>query len=88
LLTQSAVTQQIKALESEMDVPLFDRAAGCVSLTPAGAALLPFADRLDALAAEAGEAVALYWPSPQETALDPRGETTPILIVDKSFCRP
>jgi Bacterial regulatory helix-turn-helix protein, lysR family len=29
-LTQSAVTQQIKALESEMDVPLFDRAAGCV----------------------------------------------------------
>ena len=58
LLTQSAVTQQIKALESEMDVPLFDRAAGRVSLTPAGAALLPFADRLAALAAEAREAVA------------------------------
>jgi DNA-binding transcriptional LysR family regulator len=57
-LTQSAVTQQIKALESEMDVPLFDRAAGRVSLTPAGAALLPFADRLAALAAEAREAVA------------------------------
>ena len=30
LLTQSAVTQQIKALESEMDVPLFDRAGGRV----------------------------------------------------------
>lgn len=58
LLTQSAVTQQIKALESEMDLPLFDRAAGRVSLTPAGAALLPFADRLAALAAEAREAVA------------------------------
>jgi DNA-binding transcriptional LysR family regulator len=58
LLTQSAVTQQIKALESEMDVPLFDRAGGRVSLTPAGAALLPFADRLAALAAEAREAVA------------------------------
>src|ERR1700744_205446 len=57
-LTQSAVTEQIKALESEMDVPLFDRAAGRVSLTPAGAALLPFADRLAALAAEAREAVA------------------------------
>lgn len=57
-LTQSAVTQQIKALESEMDVPLFDRAGGRVSLTPAGAALLPFADRLAALAAEAREAVA------------------------------
>jgi LysR family transcriptional regulator, transcriptional activator of the cysJI operon len=58
LLTQSAVTQQIKALESEMDVPLFDRAGGRISLTPAGAALLPFADRLAALAAEAREAVA------------------------------
>jgi DNA-binding transcriptional LysR family regulator len=58
LLTQSAVTQQIKALESEMDVPLFDRAGGRVSLTLAGAALLPFADRLAALAAEAREAVA------------------------------
>jgi DNA-binding transcriptional LysR family regulator len=57
-LTQSAVTQQIKALESEMDVPLFDRAGGRVSLTPAGAALLPFANRLAALAAEAREAVA------------------------------
>ena len=45
LLTQSAVTQQIKALESELDVPLFDRAGGRVSLTPAGIALLPFAGR-------------------------------------------
>jgi DNA-binding transcriptional LysR family regulator len=58
LLTQSAVTQQIKSLESELDVPLFDRAGGRVSLTPAGAALLPFADRLAGLAAEAREAVA------------------------------
>jgi DNA-binding transcriptional LysR family regulator len=58
LLTQSAVTQQIKALESELDVPLFDRAGGRVALTPAGAALLPFADRLAALSAEAREAVA------------------------------
>jgi LysR family transcriptional regulator, transcriptional activator of the cysJI operon len=57
-LTQSAVTQQIKALESEIDVALFDRAGGRVSLTLAGAALLPFADRLAALAAEAREAVA------------------------------
>src|SRR3984885_3324134 len=58
LLTQSAVTQQIKALESELDVPLFDRAGGRVSLTPAGAALLPFAERLAALSEEAREAVA------------------------------
>jgi LysR family transcriptional regulator, transcriptional activator of the cysJI operon len=58
LLTQSAVTQQIKALESELDVPLFDRGGGRVSLTPAGASLLPFAERLAALAEEAREAVA------------------------------
>jgi DNA-binding transcriptional LysR family regulator len=58
LLTQSAVTQQIKALESELDVPLFDRAGGRVSLTPAGVALLPFAERLAALSEEAREAIA------------------------------
>jgi LysR family transcriptional regulator, transcriptional activator of the cysJI operon len=58
LLTQSAVTQQIKALESELDVPLFDRAGGRVSLSPAGVALLPFAERLAALSEEAREAVA------------------------------
>ena len=34
LLTQSAVTQQIKALESELDVPLFDRAGGRVVAHP------------------------------------------------------
>ena len=58
LLTQSAVTQQIKALESELDVPLFDRAGGRVSLTQAGVVLLPFAERLAALSEEAREAVA------------------------------
>jgi LysR family transcriptional regulator, transcriptional activator of the cysJI operon len=58
LLTQSAVTQQIKALESELDTPLFDRAGGRVSLTAAGAALLPFANRLADLAEEARQAVA------------------------------
>ncbi len=58
LLTQPAVTQQIKALESEVGVPLFSRAGGRVSLTPAGAALLPYAERLKGLADEAREAVA------------------------------
>jgi LysR family transcriptional regulator, transcriptional activator of the cysJI operon len=58
LLTQSAVTQQIKALESELDTALFDRAGGRVTLTAAGTALLPFADRLALLAEEAREAVA------------------------------
>jgi DNA-binding transcriptional LysR family regulator len=58
LLTQSAVTQQIKALESELDVPLFDRAGGRVTLTAAGAVLRPFAEQLAELSARAREAVA------------------------------
>jgi LysR family transcriptional regulator, transcriptional activator of the cysJI operon len=58
LLTQSAVTQQIKALESELDVPLFDRAGGRVALTTAGVALLPFAEQLAELSARARETVA------------------------------
>ncbi len=57
LLTQPAVTQQIKALEDEFGVPLFDRSGGRIVLTVAGNALLPFADRLKALSDEAFEAV-------------------------------
>jgi LysR family transcriptional regulator, transcriptional activator of the cysJI operon len=58
LLTQSAVTQQIKTLESELDVALFNRSGGRVSLTPAGAVLQPFAEKLAAVAEEARVAVA------------------------------
>jgi DNA-binding transcriptional LysR family regulator len=58
LLTQPAVTQQIKALESELDTALFDRSGGRITLTPAGAALLPFAERLATLSDEARQAVA------------------------------
>jgi len=57
LLTQPAVTQQIKALEDEYGVPLFDRSGGRIALTAAGAALLPYAEQLKALADEAFEAV-------------------------------
>jgi DNA-binding transcriptional LysR family regulator len=57
LLTQPAVTQQIKALESEVGVALFERAGGRVALTPAGASLLPYAEQLAAISAEAREAV-------------------------------
>lgn len=58
LLTQPAVTQQIKALETELGVSLFDRSAGRVTLTPAGKALVPYAERLHDLAQEAQAAVA------------------------------
>jgi DNA-binding transcriptional LysR family regulator len=57
-LTQPAVTQQIKALEDELRVPLFDRTGGHISLTPAGKALLPIAERMKTLSDEALVAVA------------------------------
>ena len=58
LLTQPAVTQQIKALEAELDVAVFDRTGRKIALTPAGAALLPFAERIADLTNETREAVA------------------------------
>ncbi len=57
LLTQPAVTQQIKSLESELATALFDRTGGRVTLTPAGEALLPYAEKLAELAQEAAAAV-------------------------------
>jgi LysR family transcriptional regulator, transcriptional activator of the cysJI operon len=58
LLTQPAVTQQIKALEDEFGVPLFDRGGGHIALTPGGRALLPFAEQMKVLCDEAIAAVA------------------------------
>lgn len=57
LLTQPAVTQQIKALEDEYGVPLFDRSGGRISLTAAGITLLPYAEQLKAISDEAFESV-------------------------------
>lgn len=58
LLTQPAVTQQIKALESEYGVSLFDRTGGHIALTPSGKALLPYALKLKEVSDEASVAVA------------------------------
>ncbi|MFZ0734149.1 MAG: LysR substrate-binding domain-containing protein [Candidatus Sulfotelmatobacter sp.] len=52
-LTQPAVTLQIKALENDLGVRLFDRAANRVALTSQGEILLRYADRMAKLAAEA-----------------------------------
>ena len=52
-LTQPAVTLQIKALEDELGVRLFDRAANRVSLTPQGSLLLGYAKKIAALVSEA-----------------------------------
>ncbi|HEY6770114.1 MAG TPA: LysR family transcriptional regulator [Candidatus Sulfotelmatobacter sp.] len=52
-LTQPAVTLQIKALEDELGVRLFNRGANRVSLTEPGLCLLRYAKKIARLAAEA-----------------------------------
>jgi len=57
-LTQPAVTLQIKALEDDLGVRLFDRDAGGVSLTKQGAMLLSYAQKIAAIVSEAEQALA------------------------------
>jgi DNA-binding transcriptional LysR family regulator len=57
-LSQSAVSQQIAALEGEIGAQVFDRSRRRVALTPAGAALLEWSHRLLADSAAARRAVA------------------------------
>ena len=59
LLSQPAVTLQIRALEEELGVPLFDRKGGQITLTPGGLALLPYALKLKDVSDEALAAVIL-----------------------------
>ena len=58
LLTQPAVTQQIRALEDEFGLPLFERGGGHIALSPGGKALLPYAEKMKLLSDEATTAVA------------------------------
>lgn len=48
-LTQPAVTLQIKALEQELGVQLFDRSGAHITVTPAGAVLLKYAGKIEEL---------------------------------------
>ena len=57
-LTQPAVTLQIKALEEDVGVPLFDRTGTHVALTAAGSVLLDHVRRVDELLGEAEQAIA------------------------------
>lgn len=52
-LTQPAVTLQIKALESDLGVRLFDRTGGKVSLTRRGSILLTYAIKVAAIVSDA-----------------------------------
>jgi DNA-binding transcriptional LysR family regulator len=52
-LSQPAVTMQIKALENDLGVRLFDRSAGRISLTPQGSTLLNYACKIAGLVIDA-----------------------------------
>lgn len=56
-MAQPTVSQQLAALEAQLGAPLIERQKRAQRLTPAGEALLPYAERLLALADEASEAV-------------------------------
>lgn len=56
--TQPAVSQRVAALEIELGLKLFDRAARSVSLTPKGRELLDYAERMLRLRADMMRAVA------------------------------
>ncbi|WP_017627534.1 LysR family transcriptional regulator [Nocardiopsis chromatogenes] len=45
-VAQPSLSKQIRALESDLGTPLFSRARGNITLTPAGEALLPLAQRM------------------------------------------
>ncbi len=51
-MTQPAVTFQIRQLEEHFNTRLFDRAHGRISLTPAGAVALDYAERILSLSSE------------------------------------
>ena len=61
---QSGVTAHIRQLENELGVPLFNRIGKRTGLTPAGAALLPYAKKMLSLSSEAKN---LYRKSPRLT---------------------
>src|SRR3954447_23576854 len=62
-VAQPSLSKQIHSLETELGAPLFSRARGNITLTPAGEALVPIARRIladvDVARLEVGELVGL-----------------------------
>jgi DNA-binding transcriptional LysR family regulator len=56
-MTQPTVSQQLAALEAALGTALIERDTRRLQLTPAGAALVPYAERMMSLSGEAVEAV-------------------------------
>jgi DNA-binding transcriptional LysR family regulator len=72
-VSQPTLSQQIKRLEDELGVALFVRPAGTVTLTPAGARLLPRAEELLAHAEAFNALAADLAADPDAAAVPERG---------------
>jgi len=57
-LTQPAVSLQIKALEEDLGIQLFDRSGAHITMTPAGRVLLEYAAQVNALLVQAEREIA------------------------------
>jgi DNA-binding transcriptional LysR family regulator len=59
-LSQPAVTSQVRSLEEEFGIALFDRVGRNATLTPAGKTLLPYVRQIETLTSDAIAALAPY----------------------------
>ena len=82
-VSQPAVSQCIRDLESEAGGPLLVRGRGGGSLTPLGEVFARYARRILALYGEMGEALAQGAPLPQKTELELSGGITAEVTVDE-----
>ncbi len=81
LLTQPAVSQQVKALEEEVGERLFDRSGREVRLTPAGEILLEAAERIFALAEDATRRITDARVSDEGTVTVACGDTVTLYLL-------
>jgi DNA-binding transcriptional LysR family regulator len=78
-ITQSALSEQVMQLERELDCRLFDRGRHGARLTPAGEALLAYADQLLRLAVDIERSVG-HWGKPRRTSLRIAMTVPPLLF--------
>lgn len=57
---QSNITAQIKQLETELGVPLFNRLGHCITLTSKGKELVPYATKILSLSKEATTQISAF----------------------------